>query len=285
MAGDLIKHVPIDLPCDHCGYNLRTRSFEARCPECGDPVADTLRKWLIHDHIEWYEETKAASRLLIWSPALSIACLISLLLADVCPPKLESLVTIVSGIGLAIGFVFLARGTIQFVGMEGYTTGMAGVSARNTIGAPVALVIITGALSLNHGLQVTFLTVITSIVIVLVLLACASARRLGCRTADERIRRLANIVIFAGLSALIAILAALIANLPMVIRFLMRGGFYASALPIMEALLFTVSISAPVVTGAYAALLMRALERWLRLAIRVLHALHGVGMDLCPRSS
>lgn len=148
-----------------------------------------------------------------------------------------------------------------------------------------ALVIITGALSLNHGFVVTFLIVATSIVIVLVLFACTSARRLGRRTADERIRRLANLVIYAGLFALIAILAALIVNLPMVNRLLLRGGFCASALPIMEALLFTVSVSALVVMGAYAALLMRALERWLGLAIRILHALHGVGMDLSPRSS
>ena len=35
--------VSIDLPCFHCHYNLRTQTTEARCPECGQPVADSLR--------------------------------------------------------------------------------------------------------------------------------------------------------------------------------------------------------------------------------------------------
>ena len=32
-----------DLPCDQCGYNLRTLLPDGRCPECGHPVAETLR--------------------------------------------------------------------------------------------------------------------------------------------------------------------------------------------------------------------------------------------------
>lgn len=31
-----------DLPCVHCGYNLRTQSGSGLCPECGSSVADTL---------------------------------------------------------------------------------------------------------------------------------------------------------------------------------------------------------------------------------------------------
>jgi len=31
-----------DLPCKHCGYNLRTLLLAGRCPECGAAVADTL---------------------------------------------------------------------------------------------------------------------------------------------------------------------------------------------------------------------------------------------------
>jgi len=32
-----------DLPCTVCQYNLRTRSVEGSCPECGHPVLDTLQ--------------------------------------------------------------------------------------------------------------------------------------------------------------------------------------------------------------------------------------------------
>jgi len=31
-----------DTPCIHCGYFLRTLSRDGRCPECGQPVADSL---------------------------------------------------------------------------------------------------------------------------------------------------------------------------------------------------------------------------------------------------
>lgn len=32
----------IDLPCVHCGYNLKMQPGDARCPECGAMIADTL---------------------------------------------------------------------------------------------------------------------------------------------------------------------------------------------------------------------------------------------------
>ena len=35
--------VNTDLPCDGCGYNLRTLHALTACPECGTPVRDTLR--------------------------------------------------------------------------------------------------------------------------------------------------------------------------------------------------------------------------------------------------
>jgi hypothetical protein len=35
----LWSQVVVDLPCVRCGYNLRTRRAEERCPECGESVA------------------------------------------------------------------------------------------------------------------------------------------------------------------------------------------------------------------------------------------------------
>lgn len=40
---DAAGRVAGDLPCDQCGYNLRTLLPDGRCPECGHPVAETLR--------------------------------------------------------------------------------------------------------------------------------------------------------------------------------------------------------------------------------------------------
>src|SRR3954463_8886662 len=33
-----------ELPCDRCGYDLRAHPHDAKCPECGLPVAESL-KW------------------------------------------------------------------------------------------------------------------------------------------------------------------------------------------------------------------------------------------------
>lgn len=37
--------VASDIPCQHCGYNLRTLLPSGRCPECGRPVRDSLISW------------------------------------------------------------------------------------------------------------------------------------------------------------------------------------------------------------------------------------------------
>lgn len=39
---DTAGHVAGDLPCLQCRYNLRTLATDARCPECGRDVVDTL---------------------------------------------------------------------------------------------------------------------------------------------------------------------------------------------------------------------------------------------------
>lgn len=40
------EHVATDLPCLQCGYNLRTQPHDANCPECGEPVIESLQNRL-----------------------------------------------------------------------------------------------------------------------------------------------------------------------------------------------------------------------------------------------
>lgn len=48
------QFVTDDLPCLFCEYNLRTLSAEANCPECGNPVLETLRRaQLVTADPEW----------------------------------------------------------------------------------------------------------------------------------------------------------------------------------------------------------------------------------------
>lgn len=42
MTTTTIAVIQQDLPCIHCGYNLRTLAHDARCPECGAAVVDSL---------------------------------------------------------------------------------------------------------------------------------------------------------------------------------------------------------------------------------------------------
>ncbi|MCA9295327.1 MAG: hypothetical protein KC983_02400 [Phycisphaerales bacterium] len=35
-------HLRFDLPCKTCGYNLRGRTLDAVCPECGTPLSSTM---------------------------------------------------------------------------------------------------------------------------------------------------------------------------------------------------------------------------------------------------
>lgn len=43
------EHVDRDVPCANCGYQLRTLHVARVCPECGQPIADSLRG----DRLRW----------------------------------------------------------------------------------------------------------------------------------------------------------------------------------------------------------------------------------------
>jgi hypothetical protein len=42
--GETTGTITRDLSCVYCGYNLRTLAITGRCPECGEPVATSLRE-------------------------------------------------------------------------------------------------------------------------------------------------------------------------------------------------------------------------------------------------
>lgn len=48
--------VLVDAPCVRCGYNLRTQSRAARCPECGADVSDSLHAFFLRfAPVEWVQ--------------------------------------------------------------------------------------------------------------------------------------------------------------------------------------------------------------------------------------
>lgn len=52
--------IDADLPCSACDYNLKGLSGDANCPECGQPIARTLRFGLMHSQSSWLQQQASA---------------------------------------------------------------------------------------------------------------------------------------------------------------------------------------------------------------------------------
>jgi hypothetical protein len=66
----LSPEIDADLPCSRCDYNLKgLPADDANCPECGQPIARTLRFGLIHSDPAWLRRQAAA---VPWLAALCI---------------------------------------------------------------------------------------------------------------------------------------------------------------------------------------------------------------------
>ncbi len=72
-------HVAGDQPCVHCRYDLRTLAAGGLCPECGRPVADSLRRSDFEcAPVAWLRELASGAK---WLMLACMATLVSLLMA------------------------------------------------------------------------------------------------------------------------------------------------------------------------------------------------------------
>lgn len=70
--------VAVDLPCLHCGYNLRTLASEGRCPECGHPVMESLRaRYLWQSPPSWVENIATGA----WTLAICVGLVLGLIIS------------------------------------------------------------------------------------------------------------------------------------------------------------------------------------------------------------
>jgi hypothetical protein len=61
--------IAFDLPCFFCGYNLRTLATDGVCPECGQPVPDTLQHgWLIFADKRWLSRLRRGAAIMFCLP-------------------------------------------------------------------------------------------------------------------------------------------------------------------------------------------------------------------------
>lgn len=68
--------VTADLPCRRCGYALRGRALESRCPECGLPVEETLRSSIDLATIALGDRPSDPRRLIIAASLLAMAAFV-----------------------------------------------------------------------------------------------------------------------------------------------------------------------------------------------------------------
>ncbi len=67
--------VAADLPCVHCGYNLRTQAASSRCPECGAAVRDTLTNDLVYGGIDLGRRFAPLAQQASWTAYSTAFCL------------------------------------------------------------------------------------------------------------------------------------------------------------------------------------------------------------------
>ncbi len=82
------KQINHDLPCLHCGYNLRGMAADKRCPECGMEVGRSLRgDQLRYSDPRWVRTIARGANLIMWSVIAFVAMIllgivVSLVLAE-----------------------------------------------------------------------------------------------------------------------------------------------------------------------------------------------------------
>ena len=64
--------VPLDFPCERCGYNLRGLERSSACPECGWPVESTLWSHSLNLRRPRFSQVREIRR--IWAKELAARC-------------------------------------------------------------------------------------------------------------------------------------------------------------------------------------------------------------------
>jgi hypothetical protein len=88
--------IDADLPCSGCNYNLKGLPTDANCPECGQPIAQTLGFGLIHRDPAWLRQQAAVV------PWLAALCVNRVIHPELYYPNHLAVVYIGYGINIAV---------------------------------------------------------------------------------------------------------------------------------------------------------------------------------------
>jgi hypothetical protein len=93
-----------DVPCVHCGYNLRGLTRDKFCPECGTPINRSIfGNQLRYAHPGWLERVRFGTSLKLWNIVIVILVVVgdAIIAAVGLPPSLNMVLELIgSGLGL-----------------------------------------------------------------------------------------------------------------------------------------------------------------------------------------
>jgi hypothetical protein len=119
---DADQRVAGDVACVGCGYNLRTLAVDARCPECGQAVAESLcRDGLEFGPPAWVRGLAGGAGLLLCAAVCVVVLLaaagLALLAEDsLAPADVGVLLTVFAGVAGILGGLALLAGTLIITG-------------------------------------------------------------------------------------------------------------------------------------------------------------------------
>ena len=138
---DVPGQVAGDVPCIHCGYDLRTLKTGGVCPECGQAVTESLRCYG-KDSVEWLGRVADAAT----SAAAVLVIELVLIALSISP------VSRVSDVGCVFATMVVLAGTFLFLTMVSMTVQdpvqthrEGGASARRVVRVCLALLLISVA--------------------------------------------------------------------------------------------------------------------------------------------
>jgi hypothetical protein len=104
--------ISVDVPCVHCGYNLRGLTRDKFCPECGTPINRSIfGNQLRYADPGWLEKVRLGTSLKLWNILLVILVAVgqTVITAVGLPPALSIVLGLIgSGLGLWAAFLITA---------------------------------------------------------------------------------------------------------------------------------------------------------------------------------
>lgn len=144
---DADGRIAIDVACLRCRYNLRSLFPDARCPECGDPAASSLRGfYLFMADPVWVRKLAHGATLILFTALIGFALFFfSFILAALIRDELPAACMLIL---IPVGAILYMAGLVRISTPEPTDTGAPGRIARRFVRACVWLVLVpfvTGA--------------------------------------------------------------------------------------------------------------------------------------------